>query len=156
MSLWADMTVFAICLVALHLADRAGSFWLGLLLTVAVGVPASYLLAAIDTYLLGSDIILTADGVETTGRIGAKKTPWDGFCQIGACQEDGTPVLVLVRSGGKPMGEKTLPDWFRFRNPGKLIYLPDDKFTRAFVAEYYGPLDFDRNNKNKEDSRWKK
>ena len=60
---------------------------------------------------------------------------------MAAIRYDATRILVLVERGGFPM--ENGKDRFRFflRNPRKLVFLPDDKFTRAYVAEFYGPED---------------
>lgn len=137
---WLMAMSYPVCIAVLCLMERPG--FLAAVVCIAITV---LLLTSLDRFCFDGDIILTADGVETTCRVGKRKLAWKAFCQIGAMREDGTDILVLVRLGGKPMGEKTLPLWFFLRNIGKVIYLPDDQFTRAYVAKYYGPLDFDRN-----------
>lgn len=149
-SLWFQMgsLILTICILAFTVSFQ--SLLLEILFFVVVITLVSMASAHIEQYLFGSEMILSDQGIETTGRIGAKNTAWNEIIQVGAMEQDMTKVLVLVKKDGKPMGEKALEDWFIFRNPGKLIWLPDDMFTRAYIAKNYGPLDFDRNRRKDE------
>lgn len=143
-SFWLHMAALTAVFFLLRFMDPIQSLLLKVLFFLVVVVIVSIVSSKIELYLFGYEIILSDKGIETTGRIGAKITAWDDIIQVGVMEEGMTKVLVLIKKGGKPMGEKTLQDWFILRNPWKLIWPPDDKFTRAFVAKYYGPLGFDR------------
>lgn len=149
-SLWFHMGSLILTIYILAFTVSFQSRLLEILFFVVVITLVSMVSAHIELYLFGSEMILSDQGIETTGRMGVKKTAWNEVIQVGAMERDMTQVLVLVKSGGKPMGEKVLENWFILRNPGKLIWLPDDKFTRAYVARYYGSLDFDRNTKQED------
>lgn len=143
LSLWFYMGSLILTIHILAFTVSFQSLLLEVLFLVVVISLVSMVSVHIELYLFGTEMILSDQGIETTGRIGAKITVWDDIIQAGALEQDATNVLVLVKRGGKPLGEKAMKKWFIFRNPGKLIWLPDDKFTRAFVEEYYGPLNFD-------------
>lgn len=100
----------------------------------------------VHRFLLEGDIVLTARGVEVRGRI-RRVCAWKNCAQVVAMRYDRERVLVLLKSGGHPMKEGKTNFGFFLRNPGKVIFLPDDKFTRAFVAEHYGALDLDLTNR---------
>ena len=136
-----------------------GSYFLSWLLYMAVTIPlfprfadsfwafpVGIIVCGIVTFLIGmrflwGDIILSADGVKCCRRIRDRVLRWENVIQVAAIRYDATRILVLVQKDGIPM--KNGKDRFRFflRNPRKLVFLPDDKFTRAFVADYYGPED---------------
>ena len=97
----------------------------------------------VHRFLLDGDIILTDQGVEVRGRI-SRACAWKNCAQVIAMRYDGERVLVLLKSGGAPMKKGKSNFGFFLRNPGKVIFLPDDQFTRYFVEAYYGPLDLDQ------------
>lgn len=123
--------------------SRHCTFWVGLWIVLMLIVIVGFTSVHLDLALFGQELILTSAGIEGTGRIGRKLVPWSDFIQAGALTHDDTNVLVLVRKGGHIMGARTIRQWFIYGNPGKLVFLPDDKLTREFVARYYGPLDFE-------------
>ena len=113
----------------------ADSFW---------AFPVGIIVCGIVTFLIGmrflwGDVILSAEGVKCCRRIRDRVLRREDVIQVAASRYDATRILVLVERGGFPM--ENGKDRFRFflRNPRKVIFLPDDKFTRAYVAEYYGP-----------------
>jgi hypothetical protein len=71
------------------------------------------------------------------------KTPWNGIIQVFSYAYDGKPALIFVKANGSKLHEEDRMIRFYLRNIGKLIILPDEKITRQFVADYYGPLDYD-------------
>lgn len=112
-----------------------------------LGVGIGFLVCGVMVFgiyrvLLNGDIVLTDRGVEIQSRI-RRSCAWKNCAQVIAMRYDNERILVLLKSGGSPMklGDKEF--WFFLRNPGKVIFLPDDKFTRSFVETYYGKLDFD-------------
>lgn len=128
---------------SVSIISRHCTFWVGLLIVLGLIAVVGITSVKIDLVLFGQELILSAEGIEGTGRIGGKLVPWSGFIQAGAMTHDYANILVLVRKGGHVMGERTLRQWFLYGNPGKLVFLPDDKLTREFVARHYGPLDFE-------------
>ena len=115
----------------------ADSFW---------AFPVGIIICGIATFLIGmrflwGDIILSEVGVKCCRRIGDRILRWEDVIQVAAIRHDSTRILVLVEKGGTPL--KSTRDHLRFflLNPRKLVFLPDDKFTRAYVAEFYGPED---------------
>lgn len=96
----------------------------------------------VHRFLLEGDIILTDRGVQIRSRI-RRSCAWKNCAQVIAMRYDRDRILVLLRSGGSPMKSGEGSFLFFLRNPGKVIFLPDDKFTRAFVAAHYGALDLD-------------
>ena len=115
----------------------AESFW---------AFPVGIIFCGVVTFLLGmrflwGDIILSEKGVKCCRRIGNRFLRWEDVIQVAAMRHDSTRILVLVEKGGTPL--KSSRDHLRFflLNPRKLVFLPDDKHTRAFVAEFYGPED---------------
>ena len=144
---WIRYASFSISLVIFLLTDEIGMWWLEVLIVIGAVSVLSFLGARLDVFLFGRQVIITDNGVETTGRIGAKITPWNEIIQVGSMHQDWADALVLVKKGGRIMKEKTWSEWFELRNPGKLIFLPDDEANRAIVLRHYGPLDFDRTQK---------
>ena len=136
-----------------------GSFFLSWLLYMAVTIPffpnfaesfwafpVGIIVCGIATFLLGmrflwGDITLDGRGVTVSRRIGVRSLRWEDVIQVAAIRHDRTRVLVLVEKGGKPMKSGKNHLLFFLCNPRRLIFLPDDKFTCAFVAEYYGSAD---------------
>ena len=115
----------------------AESFW---------GFPVSILVCGGASFLLGmrflwGDILLDERGVKCCRRIGNSFLRWEDIIQVAAIRHDATRVLVLVKKGGVPLKSTKDHLLFFLRNPRKLVFLPDDKFTRAFVTEFYGPVD---------------
>lgn len=141
---WITYVSFSISLVIWLLTDEIGIWWLEVLIVIGAVSVLSFLGAGLDVFLFGHRVIITDNGVETTGRICAKITPWNEIIQVGSMHQERADVLVLVKKGGRIMKEKTWSEWFVLRNPGKLIFLPDDEANRAIVHRYYGPLDFDK------------
>ena len=92
--------------------------------------------------LLDGDIVMTDRGVKVQGRI-RRSCAWKNCAQVIAMRYDRDRVLVLLKSGGVPMKEGKSNFGFFLRNPGKIIFLPDDKFTRSMVERCYGPLDLE-------------
>ena len=126
-----------VILTVRFLPNFAESFW---------RYPVGILVCGGVTFLLGmrflwGDIILSEDGVKCCRRIGNRFLRWEDVIQVAAIRHDSTRILVLVEKGGTPL--KSTRDHLRFflLNPRKLVFLPDDKHTRAFVAEFYGPED---------------
>ena len=115
----------------------ADSFW---------AFPVGIIVCGIVTFVVGmrflwGDIILSEEGVKCCRRIGNRSLRWEDVIQVAAIRHDSTRILVLVEKGGTPL--KSTRDHLRFflLNPRKVVFLPDDKFTRSFVAEFYGPVD---------------
>ena len=126
-----------VILTVRFLPNFAESFWrypVGIL--VCGG--ASFLLGM--RYLWG-DIILSERGIKCHRRIGSRFLPWSEVAQVCAIRYSSTRVLVLLKKGGRPMKSGNDHLLFFLLNPRKVIFLPDDKFTRSFVAEFYGPVD---------------
>ena len=119
------------------LPSFAESFW---------RYPVGILVCGVVTFLLGmrflwGDIILSEDGVKCCRRIGNRFLRWEDVIQVAAIKHDNTQILVLVEKGGVPMKKPKSHFLFFLCNPRKLVFLPDDKHTRAFVAEFYGSED---------------
>ena len=119
------------------LPSFAESFW---------RYPVGILVCGGATFLLGmrflwGDIILSEDGVKCCRRIGNRFLRWEDVIQVAAIKHDNTQILVLVEKGGVPMKKPKSHFLFFLCNPRKLVFLPDDKHTRAFVAEFYGSED---------------
>lgn len=148
---WISDVCFLIAWVVLFLTAEIGIWWLEVLLVMGAVLVLNFLGKRLDVFLFGKQVIVADNGVETTGRIGAKTTPWNEIIQVGVMHRDWFDVLVLVKKGGRIMKEKTWSEWFALRNTGKLIFLPDDEANREIVLRHYGPLDFDRT--QKEDAR---
>lgn len=124
----------------------ATRFWIptDTALGFCVGVLAcSVAVSLIHRFLLDGDVVLTDWGVEVRGRI-RRSCAWKNCTQVIAMRYDRERVLVLLKSNGSPMKKGEENFWFFLRNPGKVIFLPDDKFTRAFVRTYYGEPDFEQ------------
>ena len=132
-----DLSMFLLAVLA---TDKM-SFWPGLALKLLVVILVALVTVHVDVFLFGTELMLSPDGIKTMGRIGTKQILWSDFIQAGTLTWDYTNVLV--RRGGRIMKERTPKRWFVYGNPGKLVFLPDDKFTRAYVAEFYGIIDFD-------------
>lgn len=120
-----------------------GTLWGSILSWIAMVVIGSVLLALLSHYFLFGDIILTQEGIHRKRRLKTKDIPWSSIIHAIAMDYSNTKVLILVKTGGYKLTEKCSKGWFFFRNPVSTIFLPDDQFTRRFVTEYYGPLDFD-------------
>ena len=108
--------------------------------------PVGILVCGGASFLLGmrflwGDILIDERGVECQRRIGNTFLPWADVIQVAAIKHDSTRVLVLVKKGGVPLKSTKDHLFFFLRNPRKIIFLPDDRFTRAFVAEFYGAED---------------
>lgn len=142
-----DLSMFLLAVLA---TDKM-SFWPGLVLKLLVVISAAIATVHMDVFLFGTELILSPDGIKTMGRIGTKQILWSDFIQAGTLTWDYTNVLVLVRRGGRTMKELTPKRWFVYGNPGKLVFLPDDKFTRAYVAAFYGSIDFERAEKEEDE-----
>ena len=135
-----DLSIFLLAVLA---TDNM-SFWPGLALKLLVVILVALVTVHVDVFLFGTELMLSPDGIKTMGRIGTKQILWSDFIQAGTLTWDYTNVLVLVRRGGRIMKERTPKRWFVYGNPGKLVFLPDDKFTRAYVTEFYGTIDFEQ------------
>ena len=135
-----DLSMFLLAVLA---TDKM-SFWPGLALKLLVVILVVLVPVHVDVFLFGTELMLSPDGIKTMGRIGTKQILWSDFIQAGTLTWDYTNVLVLVRRGGRTMKELTPKRWFVYGNPGKLVFLPDDKFTRAYVTEFYGTIDFEQ------------
>ena len=92
-------------------------------------------------FLLWGDVELTDRGSKCQRRIGNSCLPWAEVAQGCAIRYGSTRVLVLLKKGGRPMKSGNDHLLFFLLNPRKVVFLPDDKFTRSFVAEFYGPED---------------
>lgn len=141
---WGYLMDALILFPLVSVISRHCTFWVGSLIVLVLIAVVGIASVQLDLALFGQELILSSEGIEGTGRIGRKLVPWSDFIQAGTLTYDETNVLVLVRKGGHILGERTLRQWFIYGNPGKLVFLPDDKLVREFVARYYGPLDFER------------
>ena len=131
--LWVVYSILSACF-----GISTDTFWGCCLGVLVCGV----IVFLVHRFLLDGDIVLTDRGVEVRGRI-RRACAWKNCVQVVAMQFDRERILVLLKSGGWPMKEGKTNFGFFLRNPGKVIFLPDDKFTRAFVEHYYGPLDLE-------------
>ena len=98
-------------------------------------------LFCLHRFLLWGDVELTERGIKCHRRIGSSFLPWSEVAQVCAIRYSSTRVLVLLKKGGRPMKSGNDHLLFFLLNPRKVVFLPDDKFTRSFVAEFYGPED---------------
>lgn len=108
--------------------------WLGVMIL-------SILIFYFHRIFLWGDVVLTEGGIRCCRRFGSSFLPWDDVIQVCAIRYSTQRILVLLKKGGVPMKEGNDHLWFFLRNPRKVIFLPDDKFIRAFVAAYYGAID---------------
>ena len=104
-------------------------------------VVISLVLFCLHRFLLWGDVELTERGIKCHRRIGNSFLPWAEVAQVCAIRYGSTRVLVLLKKGGRPMKSGNDHLLFFLLNPRKVVFLPDDKFTRSFVAEFYGPVD---------------
>lgn len=130
---------FVYSILSAHFGIPTDTFWGCCLGLVVCGV----IVFLVHRFLLDGDIVLTDRGVEVRGRI-RRTCAWKNCAQVIAMQFDRERILLLLKSGGYPMQNGKSNFGFFLRNPGKVIFLPDDKFTRAFVKTCYGDLDIDR------------
>ena len=150
-SLWGHVVYIIVGCTMVDVIEIHLTFWSGLFVLLAVLIGVEIASVHINKFLFGTELILSSEGIETQGRIGRKLTSWSDFIQAGTLTWDYTNVLVLVRRGGRTMKERTPKRWFVYGNPGKLVFLPDDKFTRAYVAAFYGSIDFERAEKEEDE-----
>lgn len=138
--------VFAVVLIAawFPIGNCVKTLWLLILAWIVWIVIGAVLWGLLSTYLFLGDIVLSPEGIRRTRRLKTKDVPWNDIIQAIAMEYGNENVLVLVKRGGYQWNGKVSRRWFFFRNPAKIIFLPDDQFTRRFVADYYGPLDFDQ------------
>ena len=129
-------------IVGVLLSRQFTDLWLILLSWVGSVVVVTIVMVLLYRHFLAGDIILTEQGIREERRWKPAQTPWADVIQAAAIETQSTRVLVLLRSGGIPMRNEVGNFWFFLRNPGKVIFLPDDKFTRAFVETYYGELEY--------------
>ena len=64
---------------SVSIISRHCTFWVGLLIVLGLIAVAGITSVKIDLVLFGQELILSAEGIEGTGRIGGKLVPWSGF-----------------------------------------------------------------------------
>ena len=135
---WGSFFLFWLIYMAVTIPffpNFAGSFW---------SFPVGIIVCGVSSFLLGmrylwGDIALGQRGVTVSRRIGTLFLPWEDVAQVAAIRHESTRVLVLLKKGGVPFNGSHF--FFFLRNPGKVVFLPDDKFTRAFLREFYSAED---------------
>ena len=129
--------------------------------TVERGVPAPLLfqfLWSVPMWILLSfhkKVLLTEKGIYAYTLFRGKPYPWNQIIQAGVLWRVGRTErfneIVLLKQGGSP--RKFRDDWFLLRNLRKAIGMDDNPEVRAYISQYYGPLDFDLANRKPEKSQ---
>ena len=90
-------------------------------------------------------VLLTKEGIYAYTLFRGKPYPWNQIIQAGVLWRMGRTErfneIVLLKQGGSP--RKFRDDWFLLRNLRKAIRIDDNPEVRAYIGQYYGPLDFD-------------
>ena len=90
-------------------------------------------------------VILTEKGIYSYTIFRNKLCPWNQIIQVGVLWRVGRTErfneIVLLKKGGSP--RKFRDDKFLLRNLRKTIHMDDNPEVRAYISQYYGPLDFD-------------
>lgn len=139
----AFMSTYVVSLLSLFafrtLEVYADTGWQKALIFVAVTLLGTVIVSLIQQ---GTATISPAGIAEKSWKKKCK-TPWNGIIQVFSYAYDGKPALIFVKANGSKLHEEERMIRFYLRNIGKLIILPDERITRQFVADYYGPLDHD-------------
>lgn len=100
-------------------------------------------------------VILTETGIYSYTLFRNKIYPWNQIIQAGVLWRMGRTErfneIVLLKQGGSP--RKFRDDLFLLRNLRKAIRMDDNPEVRAYISQYYGPLDFDLADGKPEKSR---
>ena len=90
-------------------------------------------------------VILTAEGIYAYALFRGKPYPWNQIIQAGVLWRKNRTghfnEMILLKQSGSP--RKFRDDMFLLRNLRKTIHMEDNPEVRAYISQYYGPLDFD-------------
>ncbi len=100
-------------------------------------------------------VLLTEKGIYAYTLFRGKLYPWNQIVQAGVLWRVGRMErfneIVLLKQGGSP--RKFRDDWFLLRNLRKTIHMDNNPEVRAYISQYYGPLDFDLADRKPEKSQ---
>ena len=121
------------------LKDFADTVWQKVMIFAAVILLGT----VIVTLIKQGTATISPEGIAEKSWKKKRKTPWSEIVQVFSFAYEGKPALIFVKANGSKIHEEERVILFYLRNIGKLIILPDEQITRQFVADYYGPLDYD-------------
>lgn len=90
---------------------------------------------------------LTAEGVYVRHFFIRRFYPWSEILQAGILAQRGRNdhcEIILVKPGGSPRRPGDHPTLFLMRNLFRLIHIPADEETAAYVVARFGPLAYDQ------------
>ena len=121
------------------LKDFADTVWQKVIIFAAVTLLGTVIVTLINQ----GTATISPEGIAEKSWKKKCKTPWNEIIQVFSFAYEGKPALIFVKANGSKIHEEERVIRFYLRNIGKLIILPDERITRQFVADYYGPLDHD-------------
>ena len=90
-------------------------------------------------------VAFTKEKIQVQLLFKTKEYLWKDLKQIGVLNKHQNgrdyPDLVILLPGGRP--RKPHDMIFVLKNIGSLIHIPNTELIRAYIAQCYGPLDFD-------------